>query len=60
LFTNAKVPAAERRRRLVAEAADGRIFWVEGLRMAEAFKLGAATKFELIWEWRRRCCPGEG
>lgn len=60
LFTNAKVPAAERRRRLVAEAADGRIFWVEGLRMAEAFKLGVATKFELIWEWRRTGCPGEG
>lgn len=57
LFTNAKVPAAERRLRLVAEAADGRIFWVEGLRIAEAFKLGAATKSVLVWEWRRADCP---
>ena len=53
LFTNAKVPASERRRRLLAETADGRIFWVEGLRIAEPFKLTATTRKELIWRWRR-------
>jgi tRNA(Ile)-lysidine synthase len=53
LFTNAKVPARERHRRLVAVAADGRIFWVEGLRISEPFKLGAATRTELVWRWRR-------
>ncbi len=53
LFTNAKVPAAARRRLLVAEAADGRIFWVEGLRMAEEFKLTGATRRQLEWRWHR-------
>ncbi len=53
LFTNAKVPALERHRRLVAVAADGRVFWVEGLRISEPFKLGATTRRELVWRWRR-------
>lgn len=53
LFTNAKVPAGERRRRLVAVAVDGQIFWVEGLRISEPFKLGTATRRELVWRWRR-------
>jgi hypothetical protein len=52
LFTNAKVPAVERHRRLVAEAADGRVFWVEGLRMSEDFKLTPATRRILVWRWR--------
>ena len=53
LFTNAKIPAAARRRLLVAEAADGQIFWVEGLRIAETFKLKADTRAVLTWRWRR-------
>lgn len=53
LFTNAKVPAQERRRRIVAEAEDGDIFWVEGLRISELFKLGETTRRELVWRWRR-------
>ena len=53
LFTNAKIPAAARRRLLVAEAAGGRIFWVEGLRMAEAFKLTGGTRRQLEWRWSR-------
>jgi tRNA(Ile)-lysidine synthase len=51
-FVNQKVPAPERRRRLVAEAADGRIFWVEGLRIAEPFKVRPQTRQLLRWEWR--------
>ena len=54
LFTNAKIPANERHRLLVAEAANGSIFWVEGWRIAESFKLDAATREELDWRWRRR------
>ena len=43
LFTNAKIPRAKRHGLVVAEAADGRIFWVEGLRIGEGFKLTAIT-----------------
>jgi len=53
LFTNAKIPAARRRRLVVAEAASGGIFWVEGLRIGERFKLGPRTRERLIWRWRR-------
>jgi len=53
LFTNAKVPAARRRRLVVAETASGAIFWVEGLRISEQFKLGPATREQLSWRWRR-------
>lgn len=53
LFTNAKVPAGERRRRVVATTTQGDIFWVEGLRIAEPFKLTPATKQVLVWRWRR-------
>lgn len=53
LFTNAKIPAAVRRQLLVVEAADGRILWVEGLRMAEAFKLTKSTRKRLEWSWNR-------
>jgi len=54
LFTNLKVPAAERRRRVVAVTARGRLFWVEGLRMAEDFKLDPKTVRRLKWRWERR------
>jgi len=53
LFTNAKVPRGERRRRVVAVGADGRIFWVEGLRPGEAARVTSATRRVLEWRWRR-------
>lgn len=53
LFMNAKVPAAERHGRLLAESADGRIFWVEGLRIGQEFKLTPRTRRQLIWSWKR-------
>lgn len=49
LFTNARVPAAERRRRVIATTAGGEIFWVEGLRIGERFKLTSATETCLVW-----------
>ncbi len=53
LFTNAKVKKEDRQLRLVACAADGRIFWVEGLRIGECFKLDKGTVRRLKWQWLR-------
>jgi len=52
LFVNAKVPAGRRRELIVAAAAGG-IFWVEGLRMGEKFKLTAGTRRKLDWNWSK-------
>lgn len=52
LFTNAKVPREKRHHMVVAQAKTG-IFWVEGLRMSENFKLTAETERVLTWRWRR-------
>jgi tRNA(Ile)-lysidine synthase len=51
LFTDAKVPAPERRRRLIATTAAGEIFWVEGLRPGEKFKLDKSSQRRLKWHW---------
>jgi tRNA(Ile)-lysidine synthetase-like protein len=53
LFTNAKVPRAERHQRLVATTASGAIFWVEGLRISEGFKITSRTTRRLCWDCRR-------
>ena len=53
LFTNRKIPRARRRELMVAAAENGEIFWVEGLRMAENFKLTRQTRRRLVWHWRR-------
>ncbi len=52
LFTNAKIPR-DRRRELLVATVHGEIFWVEGLRMAERFKLTGETKRGLFWRWQR-------
>ncbi|MGA9042350.1 MAG: tRNA lysidine(34) synthetase TilS, partial [Terriglobales bacterium] len=52
LFTNAKIPRARRRGLILAATAAGEIFWVEGLRIAEAFKLTPQTKRHLAWRWQ--------
>lgn len=52
VFTNQKVPR-ERRHQLVVAEAGGEIFWVEGLRISENFKLTQQTKRVLTWKWRR-------
>jgi tRNA(Ile)-lysidine synthase len=54
LFTDLKVPREERHRRVVAATSRGELFWVEGLRMAEGFKLEPGTVRRLKWQWRRR------
>ena len=53
LFVNAKIPRDERHGLIVATSATGEIFWVERLRIAEGFKLSAATKHCLQWQWKR-------
>jgi tRNA(Ile)-lysidine synthase len=53
LFTNAKIPGERRRELIVATTADSEIFWVEGLRISEKFKLTPKTKRRLLWRWRR-------
>jgi tRNA(Ile)-lysidine synthase len=51
LFTNAKIPRARRRDLIIAATKRGGIFWVEGLRISENFKLTPRTKRLLIWNW---------
>ena len=50
LFVNAKIPAARRRSLLVAATATGELFWVEGLRIGEIFKITAQTRRRLVWQ----------
>ena len=52
LFTNRKIPRARRRELMVAAAENDEIFWVEGLRISENFKLTPQTKRRLVWRWR--------
>ncbi len=53
LFTNQKVPRGLRSGLVVAEAANGELFWVEGMRISERFKLGRNTTRRLRWTWHR-------
>ncbi len=54
IFTNLKVPRSERLRRVVATTQAGVIWWVEGLRIGELFKLRPETKVRLKWSWSRQ------
>lgn len=51
IFVNKKIPREERHRRLVAESAQHGIFWVEGLRIGEGFKVSKDTRRVLEWRW---------
>ena len=53
LFTDRKIPGARRRELIVATTTRGEIWWVEGLRIAERFKLDANTRQHLQWAWQR-------
>lgn len=54
LFVNLKVPRERRHQLVVGTTADGRLFWVEGLRLAEPFKLDQHTTRILRWQWSRQ------
>jgi tRNA(Ile)-lysidine synthase len=49
LFVNAKIPAARRRELVLACTEAGEIFWVQGLRIGEPFKLTHQTRRRLQW-----------
>jgi len=51
LFMNAKISVARRRGLVLAATATGEIFWVEGLRIGERFKLTPETARKLVWRW---------
>ena len=53
-FTNQKIPSARRRELIVATTERGDVFWVEGLRIGEQFKLGKLTQRGLVWRWIRQ------
>lgn len=53
LFTNAKIPKADRRNLLVAENASHELFWVENLRISEPHKVTGRTIRRLHWQWQR-------
>jgi tRNA(Ile)-lysidine synthase len=57
LFTNARVPAGERHRRVLAVANDGSIVWVEGLRLGSQARVTPRTRRLLEWRWERRQPP---
>ena len=52
-FTNEKVARARRHELVVAATANGKVFWVEGHRISEQFKLTKTTKRRLQWRWQR-------
>lgn len=52
-FTNQKVPQGRRRQLVVAATALGELFWVEGQRISERFKLTNSTTRRLQWGWQR-------
>jgi tRNA(Ile)-lysidine synthase len=53
MFSRNKIPRAQRHGVIVATTAAGKIFWVEGLRITEEFKVTEATKHFLEWRWSR-------
>jgi tRNA(Ile)-lysidine synthase len=52
VFVNQKVPKARRHQLWLGTTPGGEIFWVEGLRISERFKLSEGTKRRLIWQWQ--------
>ena len=59
VFVNEKVPRERRRSLLVATTAGGKIFWVEGLRIGEHFKVTVKTQEILRWQWDAEPDPGK-
>ncbi|MCS1409754.1 MAG: tRNA(Ile)-lysidine synthase [Verrucomicrobia subdivision 3 bacterium] len=53
-FVNEKVPVEERRRRVVGESQERGLFWVEGMRIGERFKVTSGAEGIVQMEWVRR------
>ena len=52
-FTNQKIPRARRHELVLAATANGEIFWVEGQRISEQFKVTSQTRHQLVWNWKK-------
>ena len=52
LFTNAKIPAYEKRRRVLASTEQGQLFWIQNLRISDLAKITHKTKRFLQWNWQ--------
>lgn len=52
-FTNRKIPAGERRLRLLGTARGGILWWVEGFPPGERFKVSPGTRHVLEWRVER-------
>jgi tRNA(Ile)-lysidine synthase len=51
-FVNNGIPRGRRHELIVATTVQGEVFWVEGMRIAERFKLIKSTKHQLMWQWK--------
>jgi tRNA(Ile)-lysidine synthase len=54
LFANQKVPRAQRHQLVVGTTVADEVFWVEGMRIGERFKLDNRTVRRLKWQWSAR------
>lgn len=54
LFVNLKIKRDQKHLLLVARTETGEIFWVQGLRIGDAYKLDNNTAEVLTWEWHPR------
>jgi hypothetical protein len=52
-FINQGIPRKRRHQLALASTASGEIFWVEGQRISERFKLTSRTIRRLHWAWQR-------
>lgn len=52
LFVNLKIPKEKRHHLIVAVTEGNEVFWVEGLRISEQFKLTPQTRRQLDWRWK--------
>jgi tRNA(Ile)-lysidine synthase len=52
-FINQRIPRGKRHELAIATTAAGDIFWVEGMRISERFKLTNRTIRRLHWAWTR-------
>ncbi|MDB6055899.1 MAG: tilS [Verrucomicrobiales bacterium] len=53
IFVDLKIDVVARRQLLVGEAVNKGIFWVQGLRISDAFKLDKDSRQRLKWKWAR-------
>ena len=52
-FVNRKIPARKRHRLVVGQCSRGNLFWVEGLRIGERFRVTPGTRKVVRLQWER-------